>query len=539
MQRDPDRLTERTFDVLVVGGGVYGLAIAYDAAQRGAAVALVERDDFGSGSSFNHLRTIHGGLRYLQHLDVARARESVLERRTLARIAPHAVAPMRFALPLYRSLTRGKLAMRAGLLVDRIVAAGRNHGVVPSLALPGGRVFSRHQAVEQFPGLRRRGLTGAAVWHDYVVPEADRLTLSWALAAASHGAVLANHLEAVAVARDGRRVAGVDAVDRFTGRKLQIGARTVVNATGGAIDRLLGPIGMATRVPMLMAMNLVTTREAGDVALGGRSESGRNLFLVPWRRRALFGTWESSVPCQPDALPTERDVAAFITELNEAFPSLDLKRTDVALVHRGVVPAVAASGRVSLEGRAQIRDHAGDGAEGLFSVAGAKYTTARAVAEEVVDRMMRALPGRWTPCRTASTPLPGGHVRDTALTIADARRDYDSLVPSDTIPHLVAAYGSGYREVMDAARSQPAWCTRVASDSPVIGAELIWAARHEMAETLCDAVLRRTPLGSLGYPGAEAASRAADLLGNERGWSDDRKRQELATLKEFYDVVRE
>ena len=147
---------------------------------------------------------------------------------------------------------------------------------------------------------------------------------------------------------------------------------------------------------------------------------------------------------------------------------------------------------------------------------------------------MRVLPGRWTPCRTASTPLPGGHVRDTALTIADARRDYDSLVPSDTIPHLVAAYGSGYREVMDAARGQPAWCTRIASDSPVIGAELIWAARHEMAETLCDAVLRRTPLGSLGYPGDEAASRAADLLGAERGWSEERKRQELATLQEFY-----
>jgi glycerol-3-phosphate dehydrogenase len=325
----------------------------------------------------------------------------------------------------------------------------------------------------------------------------------------------------------------------LTGRRLQIGARTVVNATGGAIDRLLASIGTATRVPMLMAMNLLTTREAGDVALGGRSASGRNLFLVPWRRRALFGTYESSVPCQPDAVPTERDVAAFIAELNEAFPSLDLKRADVALVHRGVVPAVAASGRVALEGRAQIRDHAGDGAEGLFSVAGAKYTTARAVAEDVVDRVTRALPGRWASCRTASTPLPGGHVRDTALTIADARRDYDSLVPSDTIPHLVAAYGSGYREVMDAARSQPAWCTRVAADSPVIGAELIWAARHEMAETLCDAVLRRTPLGALGYPGDQAAARAADLLGAERGWSEERKRQELAALHQFYEVVRD
>src|SRR6266480_7369829 len=126
MRRDLDPLTGTTFDVLVVGGGIYGLAIAYDAAQRGLSVALVERDDFGSGASFNHLRTIHGGLRYLQSFDLRRARESVRERRTLGRIAPHAVQPLVFALPIKRSITRGKLAMRAGFLLGRLVAVGRN-----------------------------------------------------------------------------------------------------------------------------------------------------------------------------------------------------------------------------------------------------------------------------------------------------------------------------------------------------------------------------------------------------------------------------
>src|SRR3989441_5396656 len=141
MIRDLDSLTERTFDVLVVGGGIYGLTIAYDAAQRGLAVALVERDDFGGGASFNHLRTIHGGLRYLQTLDIKRARESVRERRTLARIAPHTVQPLVFALPITRSITKGKLAMRAGFLLDRLVAGGRNRRVPPShrAAAAGGR----------------------------------------------------------------------------------------------------------------------------------------------------------------------------------------------------------------------------------------------------------------------------------------------------------------------------------------------------------------------------------------------------------------
>jgi len=197
MIRDLDRLAGTSFDVLVVGGGIYGLTIAYDAAQRGLSVALVERDDFGSGASFNHLRTIHGGLRYLQTGDIARARESVRERRTTARIAPHTVKPLAFALPVYRSLTHCKMAMRAGFLLDRIVAAGRNRGVPPTHHLPGGRVYSRAAAIQQFPGLRRQGLTGAAVWSDYVTVEPDRLTFSYALAAAEHAAVLAIHVEAL------------------------------------------------------------------------------------------------------------------------------------------------------------------------------------------------------------------------------------------------------------------------------------------------------------------------------------------------------
>src|SRR3954470_5557583 len=166
MHRDLDQLAARTFDLLVIGGGIYGLTIACDAAQRGLSAALIDRNDFGSGASFNHLRTIHGGLRYLQTLDLRRARESIRERRTVARIAPHLVQPLPFALPLYRSLTRGKLAMRAGFLLDRVVASGRNRGVPPALRLPGGRVVSRPAAIDRFPGLRRQGLTGAAVFSD-------------------------------------------------------------------------------------------------------------------------------------------------------------------------------------------------------------------------------------------------------------------------------------------------------------------------------------------------------------------------------------
>jgi glycerol-3-phosphate dehydrogenase len=539
MIRDLDALTGRTFDVVVVGGGIYGLTIAYDAAQRGLSVALVERDDFGSGASFNHLRTIHGGLRYLQSLDIRRARESTHERRTTARIAPHAVRPLSFALPLYRSLMRGKMAMRAGFVLDRVLAAGRNRGVPPSHRLPGGRVFSRSRAAQTFPGLRRQGLTGAAVFYDYVTTEPDRFTFSFALAAAEHGAVLANHVEASALLVDGKRVTGVSARDTLGSRTVEVGARLVVNATGGRVDRLLKPLGIPTGIPMLKAMNLVTRRDAGDEALGGRSPSGRNLFLVPWRDRALFGTWESDRTCDPDDTSvSESDVAAFIGELNQAFPALDLTPADITLVHRGVVPAVVRGDRVSLEGHEQIRDHATQGFEGLVSVAGTKFTTARAVAQRVTDMVLSKLEQKPVACRTASTPLPGGSLRDIGLAIADARREYDEGLPTDTIPHLIAAYGSRYRDVMEIAAARPDWRTRLAPDSPVIGAELVLAVRKEMAPTLADAVIRRTPLGALGHPGDAALTRAGAIVGTELGWTDERRRQEIGTVDAFYGIVK-
>ena len=536
MQRDVDRLTSRTFDVVVVGGGIYGLTIAYDAAQRGLSVALIDRDDFGSGASFNHLRTIHGGLRYLQTFDIARARESVAERRTLARIAPHAVRPLPYALPLYRSVFRGKLAMRAGFLLDRIVAARRNNGVPGFLRLPGGRVVSRGEAIQRFPGLRRQGLTGAAVWHDYVTPESDRLTFAWAIAAVEHGAALVNHVEAVAPIVDAGRTTGVHARDVLSGRSFEIGARTVVNATGGAADHLLTPLGLSSGIVLLKAMNVVTRRDAGEEALGGQSRAGRNLFLVPWRERALFGTWESGSVVRADDLAVhEEDVAAFVRDLNEAFPSLDLTLDDITLVHRGVVPAVRhPDGRVSLEGHEQIRDHGAAGVEGLITVAGTKYTTARAVAERVTDQLIAKLQHPKAACRTAATSLPGGSIRDVSLTIAEARRDHDAGLPADTIPHLVAAYGARFRDVLEIADGRDDLRTPVCKALPVIGAELVWAARHEMAVTLADAVIRRTPLGALGEPDRATLERAAALVGGELGWPDDRRSAEIAAVQDFY-----
>jgi glycerol-3-phosphate dehydrogenase len=261
---------------------------------------------------------------------------------------------------------------------------------------------------------------------------------------------------------------------------LDIAARLVINATGGAVDRLLGASGLASGVPMLKAMNFVTSRPAPGAAIGGRGPSGRTLFAVPWKGRALFGTWESPRPCSPDDTSIDAgEVASFLAEINHAFPSLSLTPPDVTLVHRGVVPAVVRTdGRAALEGHEQVRDHADRGVEGLITVAGTKYTTARAVAERVTNRIYSKLGQSPVRCRTAETPLP--FISDTT----------DAL--------------------------------------------LLRAAREEMVMTLEDAVVRRTPIGALGHPGREALEHAAAIVGDALGWDSARRRAEIDAVDRFY-----
>src|SRR5512132_1751600 len=241
--RDLARLEAGTYDLLVVGGGIHGLASAYDAASRGLGVALIEADDFGSGASFNHQKTAHGGLRSLGSLDVARARESIRERRTLARIAPWSLRPLPFLLGTYRSVKKNRLALRAAFAVDGWLGRHRNDGLEPELHLPTARLVSKAATLRLFLGIRAAGLSGGAQWYDYQMVEADRLTLAFAAAADRAGADLANHVEAVAAITEGGRVAGMAARDTLTGATLAIRAAATLNAAGsrgGEVMRLFG-----------------------------------------------------------------------------------------------------------------------------------------------------------------------------------------------------------------------------------------------------------------------------------------------------------
>jgi glycerol-3-phosphate dehydrogenase len=485
--RDLPRLAEQEFDLLVVGGGIYGLTIAYDAAQRGLSVALVERGDFGAATSFNHLKTIHGGLRYLQSADLRRMRQSIGERRTFARVAPRFVSPVPFAMPTGTSLTRNPMAMKVALALDAFVARDRNNGLDEAHRLPAGRVIAGQECRELFDGAIRT-VASAALWYDYKTVHGERLTLSFAKAAAKHGAALANYTEATEPLRPvgaGNRFPGVRATDKLTGQAFDIRARVLVNAAGPWAATPRAAFGVGTGWSLLKAMNLVTSRPARKAALVAPTRTGRALVLLPWQGRTLAGTSESSDERRPDDQDVTRsEVGGFLAEVNEAFPALGLKPNEITLVHRGIVPAATKDGRVSLLGHSRLIDHAATGSPEVLSVVGVKYTTARAVAERAVDLILGKLGRAPVVCRTADTLLP-----DAAL---------DDRDPPDPV---------------------------------------VYAIREEMAHTLADVIVRRTGLGVLGYPGDAVAADAANRMQAELGWPEERKLAELQSLKKFYEIL--
>lgn len=476
MKRDLGALTGREHDLLVVGGGIYGVAAAWDAAQRGLAVGLVEAHDFGSGTSWNSLKTIHGGLRHVQRAELGLVRESVHERRALLRIAPDLVRPLPFLVPAYGHGRRGIEALAVGLLLSDLVGHDRNRGLPPDRHIPSGRILSRREVLDLAPGVAAPGLTGGALWTDAQVSSSERLILGFLHAAASAGAVIANRVEAAAFLRSGSAVKGVRAREVLGGAEIDVRARLVLNAAGPGMDGLLRLARISRPpVPLLCAMNLVLARSFVTRCALGAVSGGRYLFMVPWRDRTIVGTAYA-----PADDPRKGDgVDAFREEVGRAYPWAGIERADVTLVHRGLVPGRSAD---ALWTRPLLLDHERiDGVPGLVSLQGVKYTTARGVAERAVDLVVKRLGLPASPCRTAVTPLPGARALDGPLEERTRR-----------------------------------------------------AVHEEMALGLGDAVLRRLDLGTAGPPQEADLEAVTRTMASELGWTEDRVRTERQALAEVY-----
>ena len=523
MIRDVDALVTHRYDLLVIGGGVHGLFAAYDAAQRGLSVALIDRADIGSGLSFNHQRTIHGGLRALERANLARARQQIAERRTWARIAPHLLRPLPFLIGTYRFTRRSRLAVKAGFYAYDVVGRSRNHGVSPELHLPKAKLESAAATRRLFPGIRTQRLSGGAVWYDYQARHPARLTWTVALAAHEAGARVANYVEAIAPLRENGRLAGARVRDQLTGREHDLTASVTLLAPGSSLGRVQAAWGVNGAPPLLRAMNLLLDRPARDIAVVAPSPSGRMLTAVPSYGYILAGTHQSDQAVDPaEQGPPSAAVEACLADVNSTFAAFKATASDIRLVHYGLVPAVVRNGRASLLGESQTMRHGSRGVPGLISLIGTKYTTARVAAQHAVDAVFHELGRHRVRSRTAQVPLPHADIADAEGRLIETMRALEVEVDRDIIEHLVGWYGTEAPDVLRFAAHRQ-WLARVAEGSPVLAAELAYAAEHGMAVHLDDAIYRRTPLGAAGRLSDAMLSAAATAMAQARAATESRK----------------
>lgn len=553
MKRDLTALTKMVYDVVVVGGGIYGACVARDATLRGLSVALVEKGDFGSATSANSLKIVHGGFRYLQHGDFKRMRESARERRTLMRIAPHLVHPLPVVVPTYGHGLRSREMFSLALVVNDLITWDRNRLDDPQKHIPRGRVLSRGECVELLPGIRQDGLTGAATFCDAQVYNSERLVLSILRSAQKAGADLANYAEVTGFLGSRDSVAGVKAKDVLEGGRFEIRGRAVINASGPWVDRVLGLVnGRPTLLGMRFAraINLITHQLFRTHAVGIFGQNGfhdadaivnkgsRLLFLTPWRGRSLIGTWYIVSPEGVDECKvTDEDIQDLMNGVNDACPSLDLQREKVAFVHAGLVPVTrmnTRTGYVDLAKQYSIHDHRRHGIRGLVSVVGVKYTTARCVAEKVVNRVFEMWGQRPEQSLTAVTPVYGGQIECFDNFLRGALADLSSGLQEEVVRRLVYNYGSAYPQILRYVERASDGELAATDNRAVLRAEVRYAVREEMAQKLTDVVLRRTELGTAGHPGPELLKVCADVMREELGWSVERAQQELQEVDQAY-----
>ena len=553
MYRSLTSLERTAFDVVIIGGGISGACIAHDAALRGLSVALVERNDFGGETSSASSKLLHGGIRHLQRLRFDKLRESLRERDCLRRIAPHLVRWVPFLTPTAATAGRGRAVLACAF---RLYAAlGGTVEPRGRVGMPSGTYLDRRALGRAAPALTAStGYTGAFVLNECHLHSSERMTMAFVKSAAARGAVVANYVRVDGLLRSGRRVIGVRARDVESGGDFPIHARVTVNAAGpwlpglndrfavGALRRPVTGLALGAHIvtrELLSGFAVALPTSRASRTLAGRT--GRNVFVIPWRGHSLVGTSNRPFPDRADPVrPTENDVADLVGDVNRAMPSARLIRADVEHAFAGLYPLTARRIRPELyQGISdyQIIDHGSHGdAEGFVSALGAKYTTARALAERTTDVVCARLGHRRVPCHTRETPLLGGDIPDPGMLRRRIRTDRAGLDDA-AADALVQSFGTEAPEVLRAARQGPSNTSRLAPDRDTIEAQVLFAVRREMARQLADVVFRRTGLGTLGDPGQPCLERCATIMAAELRWTPPQRADQLRRTREIFRVL--
>jgi glycerol-3-phosphate dehydrogenase len=527
------------FDLIVIGAGINGAAIARDAAMRGLSVCLLEMNDLASGTSAWSSRLVHGGLRYLEHYEFGLVRESLRERERLLRNAPHLVAPLPMVVPIQEGAKRGPMLIRAGMVLYDMLSFDKS--------LPKHQMLSPEQALERVPALDPTGLQAAAVYYDAQVTFAERLVIENVLSAVEHGAQVATQATVTGIVSEGAVVRGVDVHDTVNGTDHQIFGRLIVNVAGPWVDLVLAgaPQGRvpSTFIGGTKGSHIVVDRFEGapiDAIYYESRSDHRPILVIPFNGMIMLGSTDLRYDGDLERVVTsDAEIDYLLTEANALFRGVNLTPDDVRYSYAGIrpLPRTAKGSTGSITRRHIIKDHA-PSLRGLWSIIGGKLTTHRSLAEEFVDKALRAL-GQDATCRTAQVPLPGaagvvyGTYRSTFV-----RPAAELGIGERTAYRLAELYGTRAEQILALIPSRPELATVVDPYSGAIAAEAVFAVREEMASSLADILLRRTMIAYGPHAGIGPDERILEVAGKEIAWTKPQQKKELAAFREWIERYR-
>lgn len=536
--RIPEDLQEQNFDLIVVGAGINGAGIARDAALRGLKVLLLDKGDISSGTSSWSSRLIHGGLRYLEYYEFHLVRESLSDREKLLRMAPHLVKPMPFIIPIYEHNKRGPRMVRLGMVAFDLLSFDKS--------LSTHKMLGRDEALRTVPGLNPEGLQGAALYYDCQVEYAERLVVENALSARDHGATVLPYARVERFIVENATVRGVEFTDVLTGRRHTARAHFTVNAGGAWVDRVLeGLEGYAERRMMggTKGTHLVVDPFPGapeEVLYYEAISDNRPIIVIPWNGRYLIGTTDIRYEGDLDlVVGDEAEMEYLLKETNALIPEANLTRDDVLYTYSGVrpLPYKAEGAEGSVTRSHVIYDHAKQEPKinGLLSIIGGKLTTYRNLSRQTVDAVYKKLGTKPPPSATDRVPLPGGAVRDLDAFAAEftARSGLDGMLAS----RLLKVYGARAYDVLAEAGEDPSLKQPLTSPATVetalMGCEVLYAFRREMAQTLGDVLLRRSMVAYGPDVALDSADAAAEVAVEHLGWSRERAEREVAEYRRY------
>ena len=524
-------------DAVVIGGGMAGAGVARDLALRGASVALFEKGDFASGTSSKSSKLIHGGLRYLELGDFKLVRESLREKRTLERLAPHLVRPLPFLVPVYRGAARGLIKVRLGMwLYDWLTPGKRTERY---------RVLRPEAALSMEPNVRAEDLRGAGYYFDDLLLFPERLCLENVLSAARHGARVLNYCQVEEFIPGARGLDGVQVRDLLSGQVRAVRARAIVNCAGPWVDRLRELAGVAERSPRLLRTTkgihcLLPRMTERAVYLSTHDE--RMIFVIPWRGFSLVGTTDTDFDGDPDRLwATREEVTYLLEEVAKVLPDRRVAFDNVAYTYAGVRPLSFEPGRAASEVSREHRVVPEGVDDRFFSVTGTKLTCFRSLAEDVGDRVMRAL-GRRAPSRTARAMLDGTDEENGKIEVRawmDVAEEMAATgLSRGTLRMLVETYGRAFPRVLELGRKLPDGFERLCPGNLEIVAQLHHAVREELAVSLQDVLLRRTGIGQSRCQGLDCAEPIGRRMAELAGWTARRLDAELEAYSKHVEQSR-